>query len=83
MILDKELVKIAKQTFAFCIWTLLMIYTEPSILAVIFFGGIAFVAWIFLLINFKNQISEETKENMTREQIISTVEKITKDTHSK
>lgn len=59
--IDDELVRLSKRWLAFSVWTLLMLYSEPTFLSVLFFGIIAVTTWIILLIDLNRRI--ESKED--------------------
>ena len=59
--IDDELVRLSKRVLAFSVWTLLMLYSEPTFLRVLFFEIIAVITWIILLIDLKRRI--ELKED--------------------
>ena len=59
--IDDELVRLSKRWLAFSVWTLLMLYSEPTFLSVLLFGIIAVTTWIILLIDLNRRI--ESKED--------------------
>lgn len=63
--IDDELVRLSKRGLAFSVWTLLMLYSEPTFLSVLFFGIIAVTTWIILLIDLNRRIeSKEDKKSV-------------------
>lgn len=69
-VIDDELVRLSKRAFGFSMWTLIMLYSEPSLLATIFFGIIALCTWVVLLIDFKKRVispEERTDDEIKKE----------------
>ena len=63
--IDDELVRLSKRGLSFSVWTLLMLYSEPTFLSILFFGIIAVTTWIILLIDLNRRInSKEDKKSV-------------------